>query len=155
MDQRFSLTLESLQDHWDRQQHMRLAPGLSAEEIADFERRHAVRLPEDFAAYLRLANGFLDTGAWEDCDDEAFQFYPLRDEYFVHPGYLKFCEWVVSMDGYAICVDPEGPVGTVVMLYGNGLGGVLAGSFTEFTLLYLSGDSALYRGAPGHPLPTP
>ena len=147
MNERFSATLKPLLKHWGRQSTMRLAPGLSDAEITDFERRHAIRLPEDFAAYLRLANGFKAEGTWDDCDDQTFEFFPLREEYLVQPGYLKFCEWVVGMNDYGICVDPDGPLGTVVALYGEGRVRVIAPSFSAFATLYIADDSALYGGA--------
>jgi hypothetical protein len=146
MDQRFSPTLKSLQDHWRPQRHLRLAPGLLAEEINDIERRHAIRLPEDFAAYLRLANGFKAAGTRDDCDDQAFQFYPLQDEYLVQSGYLKFREGVVGMDDYGICVDPDGALGSVVALYGEGRIRPIAPSFSAFIALYIADDGVLYGG---------
>lgn len=145
------MNFELLHRHWANQQKVRAEAGISPADIAEFEKKYRVVIPDAFAKYLQLANGLVPKRIWEDpveSDDEGFVFYPLAPEHLISSRYLIFAHWWLGLIDYAICLDPLRDHGKVVIVVDSTTGRFLAEDFSSFVGKYLSNMLCLYSGGP-------
>ncbi len=137
---------ELVKKHWVRQ-GIKLCRGASSEEIATFESKYNVRLPEDMRECFSMVNGF-ENG---ECDDEFITFFSLEgierlnasawgisalaDSYFV------FADWSISAHVYAIHLSKHIVSNPVVVTYSKLV--KVADSFGEFMQGYVEGSYAV------------
>ena len=141
--------LDALIGHMKRQDIAR-GPTVTAREIAAFESRHDVRLPEDVRAYFIHLNGceFGHDGPW---DDQLLSFWhlsqlrPLSVEFPQHSirdgeRFFAFADYSIDVHCYAIRLSADNSDSTpVAVLYDEFLVTV-APSLTAFFERYLVGD---------------
>ena len=144
------IAIKNLLAHWSVQRYLQIPHGISPQEIELFAKNNKLKIPVDFADYLRSANGFGigDTeSSLASSDDEGFEFYALSKQRIVGPGYSIFCGWPYGFIEYAICMTNSEKNGVVVQLIDDNRGYFLAKGFSDFISLYLENSSRLY--APG------
>lgn len=143
--------VEKIERHWGRQLSLTRSRGTNAKEIAEFQARHGVVLPDDFSTYIKRLNGFAipdDPNSWENIDAEGFEFYPLSSIYQAprSPSYYVFCCWSLGLLPFAICLNPIGRHGEIVSLRDELH--VVAPSFSSFAELYVKDSAQLYKSGP-------
>lgn len=136
-----------LKEHWMRQR-INLRRGASETEIATFETKNDVRLPEDMREYFSVVNGF-ESG---ESDNEFITFYSLEeierlnisDWGISHPAesYFIFADWSISAHAYAIQLLKSNTVANPVVVTYSKLVKV-ADSFSEFMQAYIKADYAI------------
>ncbi|HEX7295343.1 MAG TPA: SMI1/KNR4 family protein [Pyrinomonadaceae bacterium] len=130
-------------------QGIKLRPGASEEELAAFETKHSVRLPEDMREYLTTIDGFDDSEHWMS-DDQLITFLALDEiqplnKYWsptVHVGsdYFVFADCSLSVHVYAIRLASDSAGATdVVVVYDPPR--KVADSFSDFVRAYLDGKT--------------
>jgi hypothetical protein len=141
--------------HWEAQGLMLSHPA-SAQQIAEFESAHGVKLTDDFGDYLRRVNGLVDIG-WSGVDRNGFAFWPLRQmrnaQQYDPDGQVAkslkatcyvFADYRERSWAYAIDLGlwslTRGQIVHVATLQPK----VVASSFTDFVSLYLGDSRALY-----------
>jgi hypothetical protein len=145
---------EIIQRHWSAQSSLTRSRGANAEEVAAFQAKYSVALPDDFAAYIKRLNGLAvpkDPGSWKNVDAEGFEFYPLSCIYQApqSPGYYVFCRWSLGLLPFAIRLGPVGPFGEIVTLRGEPSEPYfVASNFSSFADLYVKDSSQLYECGP-------
>ncbi len=147
--------------YW-QSQNLRIAPGNPEGSVRVFESRYSVILPPDFREYFLSVDGMAQVGG-HDCDPTGFAFWPLArlksvpeectehalalpevpdpDKYFVFADYLQW-SWA-----YAIRLGDRPSEPNPVIHVGTVRPKTVAGSFTEFTDLYLRDARELYVDA--------
>jgi hypothetical protein len=146
-----SSAVEIIEQHWSEQSSLTRSRGANAKEVAEFQAKHGVVLPDDFAAYIKRLNGLAipdDPNSWENVDAEGFEFYPLSSicQAPQSPSYYVFCYWSLGLLPFAICLSPVGRHGEIVSLR-DGLH-VVASSFSSFAELYVKDSAQLYKSGP-------
>jgi len=125
---------------------------MSNSDIADWERKHGVRLSSDLKNYVRTLNGMSLT-AHGEMDDDFFRFLPLaqmtperavsakgRSGMFLFVDYLHLCYW------YCVELDRTERDETRVFLGGTAKpleDRLVASSLAEFFELYMKNQRAL------------
>lgn len=125
-----------------------LAPAVSSQQIAEFERRDHIRLPSDLREYVSLCNGLSHDagGQWDRDDLGLIEFWPLDrwsvlreplpDHLGLSTSYFMFADFLLSSHEYGIrLTDDPGDSGSVIA-YG-GPAAVVAPSFSAFIAAYL------------------
>ena len=142
---------ELLEQYWSGQPSLKRSLGAKPEEVAIFQTKYGVALPDDFAAYIVRVNGLAvpnDPASWENVDAEGFEFYPLNSicQALQFASYYVFCRWVLGLLPFAICLGPNGRHGAVVSLRGElGQPYLVASNFTSFVELYVNDSKQLYE----------
>ena len=143
---------------WRAEDHPHAAPA-TEQEIASFEARYGVRLPEDLRAYFTSLNGG-DLGHEGSMDHEMISFWRLdqvRTQAELNEGkggrtdLFGFADWSVDCQTYEIELhsDPELPT-PVVIDFGPQLQKV-ADSFSAFLAAYLTCDQHVLYGITREP----
>ena len=131
--------------------------GAGADEIAAFERRYNIRLPDDVRAYFERVNGVVGgrDGAW---DDEMIALWELSDvrplneeiENCLTPSaeqYFVFADWSIWAHGYALrlsAAEKEAPI----FIASNPQVERVADSFDDFLRGYIRREPLVLFGAP-------
>lgn len=139
-------------------------PGVGEDALVEFERRHSLRLPDDFRDYFLLANG---TG--QASDDNFIRFWPLNEvvpveveladyapDKDLYPGAFVFADYSICAWLWAIQLDGDpGDVGRVFLLEVDGRRNPpIVQSFTEWVRCFLINPYSLGPGGvPGNPGP--
>ena len=124
-----------------------LLPGKSEIGLADWERRNGIALPQDFASYLRTANGMPDG----ESDESLISFWPLEQlaavphEINARLGgdrahrFFYFADFLIDSNRYAICcADHVGYTGPIAAISEGRAQVVVSASFSDFVDLYLT-----------------
>jgi hypothetical protein len=138
-------TIEAVRVRWAAS-GLKLRPGVSMRHVADFERRHGVRLPADFVEYVLAVDGMEENTA----DAALFRFWPLAEistaeQSLPHSRGLSGC-WVFadqSLWAYGYALRLGGGTGDVVVV-GSERPIPVAASFGEFLSAYLRDDRSIY-----------
>jgi|SRR5215469_11878700 len=143
---------QKLASHWGRQ-NIALNPGVSEEDLADFQARYGVCIPKDVASLFLVVNGM----SGSQTDDDLIRFWPLEEvrplseeaPTLVNPrdpecgrSLFVFADYSIWAYAYAITLTRaagENPVFRVVDIEPD----KIASSFAEFTDLYLGGNLAI------------
>jgi cell wall assembly regulator SMI1 len=144
--------LEKLLSYWS-ELGGKLNPGAADAELATFEARYRVRLPDDIRQTLAAVNG---CEAW---DDNMITFLPVTEilpvkEYWVpyapeEPSYFVFAEQSMNAFAYAIRLLPDRETGNSIAVFYERAPINVADSFAGFIRAYLSDDTAvLYPDIP-------
>jgi len=146
-----SFAVELIEQHWGGQSSLTRSRGANAEEIAEFQAKHGVVLPDDFGAYMKRLNGLAipdDPDSWENVDAEGFEFYPLSSIYQApqSSSHYVFCCWSLGLLSFAICLSPVDHHGEIVSLRDELH--VVASSFSSFAELYVKDSAQLYESGP-------
>jgi len=118
-------------------------------ELAEFEERHRVCLPDDLREYFLRVNG-MARNQWWQWDEDLINFYPLADlvrcEETAGPtARFIFADYSISAHEYAVELTTAPPPSGAV--YAIGLGPVLiARTFSEFLTRYLNRDDGVLFG---------
>lgn len=135
-----------------REVRLKIRPGVSAEQVAQFERKFDTQLSADMHEYFGAVNGM----ELDEMDPEFhIRFWPLEevkplqeevDAPWVarYAGYYLFADYLLWSHGYAIDLSPVGQ-GAIVMVGGESPQPV-ASSFTEFVRLYLDKPEQIFSG---------
>lgn len=114
---------ERLRARW-LAQGMIVRPGATLAEIASFEARHSVLLPQDLRSFLQVVNGI---GRYTDMDDGLFcfwsieEFTSLNEEFpdatsFEEPAaYFLFADHSLNCPAYAIRLSNDGATGSSIL----------------------------------------
>jgi hypothetical protein len=126
-------------------------PGVSADEIAQFEARYGVVLPQDLRQYYSVVDG---VDGESMVRGHPFRFWPLREvkpvsedmpEEPLHHSefkdYFLFADYSLWACAYAVKLTKSRDNRTFVVMIGGDVPVHLAGSFEEFVQIYL-GDPA-------------
>ena len=146
-----SFACDIIEQHWSGQSSLPRSRGADAEEVAAFQTKYGVVLPDDFSAYISRLNGLAvaqDRNSWENVDAEGFEFYPLSsiDQAPESPGHYVFCRWSLGLLPFAIRLGVVGTPGEIVTLRGaTGEPYFVASNFTLFAELYVENSSQLYE----------
>ena len=129
--------LVALVKQW-REQGVLSSEVASSEQIERFEKRERVTLPEDFKAYLQLANG---TGGRGACDvDNVLAFWTIDEiaPYEFAENLYDFADYMQRSWSYAIALGGKSYADGSVFRVGNPTNAPVAmtSSFTEFLNLY-------------------
>ncbi len=139
---------EALKRFWLRQ-GIKLCRGATGDELAAFEAKHNIRLPEDLRDYFAVVNGF---DGWQT-DDNVITFLSLDEmktlsEYWSPDvadadSYFVFADYSISAHVYAIrLLNTTGRGNHVVVVY-DGEPVEVANSFSEFVEGYLADNNAV------------
>ncbi len=159
---------ERLIVHWKKRGALP-APPATPEAITAFERKHAVRFPDDFRSYLLDANGMSEAGIM---DNEGFCFWNLSqmktlrqlnlDDGVSTPGfdensYFAFADYLIWSWAYAIDLGRESTTRGQVIHVGTLQPRIIAESFTDFVESYVADSPNLYPDpiseSSGEPIP--
>ena len=144
--------VDRLTQRW-KEARMKIRPGVSAEQFAQFEEKFQAWLGPDIHAYFEAVNGM----ELDEMDSEShIRFWPLEEvkplqEAVEAPwaagytGYYLFADYLLWSHGYAIDLSPTGQ-GTIVMVGGESPQ-VVASSFAEFMYLCLDEPDNLHRSS--------
>ena len=123
--------------------------GARDDELAAFEARYDIRLPEDLRKYFAAVNGFDGSEHWMT-DEEVITFLgleemkPLREywstEVIDSDSYFVFADYSLAAHVYAIRLDGSGR-NEVVVVYDRTV--EVASSFSEFIEGYLENNVAV------------
>ena len=101
---------EVVKKHWLRQ-GVKLRQGASESELADFESKHGISLPEDMREFFAIVNGF-DNRNGDEVDNEMITFFSLEEIERLNASawdisapadsYFVFADWSISAHVYAI-----------------------------------------------------
>jgi cell wall assembly regulator SMI1 len=143
-----SLIAERLRQRWLAQGDQ-AQPGVSEEQLREFEARFGVCLPADMRDYFLHTDG---RGAeWMFYDDllnfsSLSQVFRLSDTYQMHgiadpSSYYVFADFALYLPGYAIHLSPESTDANPVIAYhchdGRYVASIVALSFSDFAERYL------------------
>ena len=141
--------VDRLTQRWKEAQ-MKIKPGVSAEQLAQFEAKFETQLGPDIHAYFEVVNGM----ELDEMDSEChIRFWPLEE---VKPlqeevdapwvaqyrGYYLFADYLLWSHGYAIDLSPTSQ-GTIVRVGGESPQ-VVASSFAEFISLCLDKSEQIF-----------
>jgi hypothetical protein len=151
-----SSTSEALKKYWQLQ-GIALNAGVSETDLASFERKYKISLPQDFRDYLLTVNGF-DSEHWTT-DENVIAFLSLNEmqplsewwsaEIADSDSYFVFADHSMSVHVYAIHLSSGlADRNLVVVVYDNEPVNV-ASSFSEFVEGYLANDDAVLFPQPG------
>ena len=144
--------VDRLTQRWKEAQ-LKIKPGVSAEQLAQFEDKFKTRLGPDIHAYFEAVNGMES----DEMDSEYHirfwpleEIKPLREEVDApwvaeYTSYYLFADYLLWSHGYAIDLSPAGQ-GTIVMVGGENPQKV-ASSFAEFMSLYLDKPEQIFGNA--------
>jgi len=140
----------SIISYW-RTYGLPIRQGATTESIASFEEKYRVRLPSDFAEYLRAVDG---TGAYES-DENVLSFLSLSEvrpvhevlddsrgvvypDRFLYPNCFVFADHMLSSWFYAIQITADAAtLGPVYRVTASDVPGPMeAPSFREFMMRY-------------------
>ncbi len=128
---------QRLIDHW-LAGGVGVRAGADAAVVADFERKHGVRLPDDVRAYFVAANGMAEMGG------DLVRFWQLEEvESVLPPGggpkLLVFADYCIDCWHYAVGVGDNGAdIGAVyTVIQRTPPWEMAAPSFRQFFELYL------------------
>ena len=143
-------TSEALKRFW-QDQRIILKPGALESELASFETKYGVCLPEDLRSYLQTVNGFDCTEHWVT-DENLITFLSLNEvkplsEYWSEEianavSYFVFADYSISAHVYAIRLSDVAAVNDVVVVYDSNLINV-ANSFSGFVDGYLANNNGV------------
>lgn len=135
---------ELVKQHWLRQ-GIKLRRGASEGELAAFESKYNVCLPEDMRECFSVVNGFENSGGW-DVDNEMITFFSLEEIESLSASdaisYFVFADWSISAHVYAIRLSKDCAALTPVVVTHDKLVKV-ANSFGEFMKGYAEGSEAM------------
>jgi hypothetical protein len=128
-------------------------PGVSLDELAKFEARYDVVLPEDFRQYYSVVDGIEGESM---VSGHAFRFWPLKEvkplsaemsEEPLHHAefkdYFLFADYSLWVCAYAIRLTNRLDRQNFVVMIGGDVPVNLAGSFEEFVQLYFDDPARL------------
>jgi SMI1 / KNR4 family (SUKH-1) len=146
-------TAKKLFEYWSGSE-VRLGGPASLHDLAELEKKYAVRLPFDIRDYYLTANGFVPP---LDQDKNGFSFWPLRKVRLVAEfedaqwssdetkNCLLFADYLSLSWGYVFqlsAVTTKTPIGIVGTATQHPKW--IADNFGEFVDLYISDDPRLY-----------
>ena len=141
------LRAERLSKFWSRQ-GIKLRPGISENEIAQFEAKYDVRLPGDLREYFATVNGFV--GSEQTSDENCISFWGLDEveplkKYWSSPveggdSYFAFADWSLAAHVYAIHLSANVENENSVIVVYDYRPITVANSFGEFIEAYLAGN---------------
>lgn len=141
--------VDRLTQRWKESQ-LKIKPGVSAEQLAQFEEKFETHLRPDIHTYFEAVNGM----EIDEMDSEShIRFWPLeevkplREEVDApwvaeYRDYYLFADYLLWSHGYAIDLSPTGQ-GTIVMVGGESPQ-VVASSLAEFISLCLDKSERLF-----------
>jgi len=140
---------ERLKDHW-RRDFVSTRPGATEAEMAAFEEKYGVRMPDDLRDYFATVNGF-DLDKTGFCDENCFSFFPLEkvvplsNEWWKDSegnSYFILVDFMISSHVYGIQLgkDSENPV---FVAYPRDHPIRIGDSFSDFVESYLHGASTI------------
>ena len=120
-------------------------PPISSTALKDFENRFRVSVQEDFATYL-LTFGGMPLGS---LDEELFRFWSFDEicpateamNLESYADYFTFADYSISALEYGVRLSKSAP--NDVAIFGWHTPIIIAHSFTEFLMLYLSDPMSL------------
>ena len=141
---------------WTRQ-GIKLRPGVSENDVAQFEAKYNVRLPRDLGEYFAAVNGFDSPEQTSDGNCISFwgldEVMPLK-EYWSTPvegadSYFAFADWSLAAHLYAIRLSANVEDENRVIVVYDYRPITVANSFSEFVEAYLANnDSVLFPQPP-------
>ena len=143
---------ETLKRYWLRH-GIKLNHGVSEDELATFEAKYHVRLPEDVREYLAAVNGFDGSERWMT-DENVITFLALNE---IKPlseawspkiadadSYFVFADYSLSAHVYAIWLSNDSENANLVTVAYNDKNLIkVASSFSEFVQEYLEDNNAV------------
>jgi hypothetical protein len=145
--------LDRLLEHWRLHGVKPAALKANADEIASWEAKHAVRLPDDLREYVTRVNGIL-SGEQLEFDDNLNTLLPLSamkpesevsnreapSNRFIIADHCISCFW------WTVDLDAKRHTETVVSLSGTSDGKlqIVAASMAEFLDMYIANSPTLY-----------
>ena len=141
--------VDRLTQRWKEAQ-LKIRPGVSAEQLAQFEEKFQARLRPDIHAYFEAVNGMELHEMDAECHIRFWpleEVKPLQDEVDApwaaqYPGYYLFADYLLWSHGYAIDLSPTGQ-GTIVRVGGE-RPHVVASSFAEFLSLCVDKSEQMF-----------
>ena len=141
---------ELVKTHW-LGQGINVRRGATESEIAAYEARYQVCLPEDMREFFTVVNGF-DNRDGEEVDNDMITFFSLEE---IKPlkatdwgiaaraeSYFVFADWSISAHVYALRLSKDCTAsGPVVVVYDALV--KVADSFTEFMRAYLEDNKVV------------
>jgi hypothetical protein len=153
-------TFSTLRTYWS-ERGLTPKPGVSAAELAAFEARYALRVPQEVRDYFLTVDGVLGgrDGAW---DGDLIAFWPLTD---VQPltvllpetrvaeadRYIAFADWSIDAWFYAARLPLDATGVAPVFIVADDTALPVADSLTEFFMRYQQGENDVRYGAPDAP----
>jgi hypothetical protein len=141
-------SIKSVLSYWDAH-GVRYLPGVSEQEVLDFESRYNVKVPQDMRCFYQTTNGThvpLSGGQ----DHESYDFYPLANvipEDSKYPWAMTFADYRELSWWYAVDLTGLGGIGPGTVYFMGAVGGlplIIAHSFAEFLQLYVKEDPRLW-----------
>jgi cell wall assembly regulator SMI1 len=142
---------ETLKRFWLRQ-GMKLNAGASEAELAAFEHKYNIRLPEDLREYFAAVNGFDGSEHWMT-DENVITFLSLSEvkplsEYWSPDvadadSYFVFADYSISAHVYAIRLWNDLGNGNAVVVAYDGKPIEVANSLAKFAEGYLEDKKAV------------
>ena len=142
---------ETLKRYWLRR-GIKLNHGVSEDELAAFEAKFHVRLPEDVREYFAAVNGFDGSEHWMT-DENVITFLalnemkPLGEAWSAKvadaASYYVFADYSLSAHVYAIGLSGSSETGNPVVVAYDENPVKVASSFTEFAQGYVEDDNAV------------
>lgn len=148
--------LNNIRRRW-QDQGLTVQAGASDAQLADFERKYRVKLPDTLRTLLKFVDGMADG----DVDDDLYCFWPISDIKTVgeicktglgpakidpadYENYFVFADYCISAWDYAIELDsnPNNP-GPVYRVFCEPVKEKIAESFFEFLQMYAEDPNKL------------
>ena len=152
---------KKLINHWTGQ-GLKIEPGVTRQDIHEFESKNGVTMPQDLRDYFQHVNGMAQD-ARNSCDKQGFAFWPLcqvksvaeeladqsldmpeipnQDRYFVFADYLQR-SWAYAIDFGAPSTESAHVIHVGTLKFK-----IVAESFDRFVDLYVRDAAELYPDA--------
>lgn len=136
---------ERVRLHWKKEDAGVASATATSEEIAAWEQRYSVSMPEDLRAYVTQLNGTFNAEAF-DFGDGLTSFLPLKamvpehdfDDRFSNPNMFVFADYMISC--YWYCAEVTGKKQEQTRIFmGANQPKLVAESIEEFLEAYIAG----------------
>jgi SMI1 / KNR4 family (SUKH-1) len=144
--------LDRLASHWKQHRVALAAAKATSADIAAWEAKYGVRLPDDLVAYVKRVNGNFG-GETLEFDHEGMSFLPLSamvpekewSEQYDGAGMFVFADMLVQCYWWCVHLTPEPSERTSIFLRGSRLC-LVAESLEEFLDAYIDGATRIHPG---------
>jgi hypothetical protein len=144
--------LDRLLKHWQNHKVAPAAFKATSEEVAVWEAKYGVRLPDDLFAYVTRVNGSYG-GEHLDFDHEGMSFLPLKamvpekewSEQHEGVGMFVFADMLIQCYWWCVHFTPEPTERSSIFLRGHRLS-LVAESLEEFLDAYILGSTRIHPG---------